>query len=61
MLITGLVEEMRRKKVKASWEYHCPSDKGRWPILQYTPYYGPICHKMVLKCLFTYLITRSII
>ena len=55
MLRTGLVEEMRRKKVKASWEYHCPSDKGRWPILQYTPYYGPICHKMVLKCFFTYL------
>ena len=44
MLRTGLVEEMRRKS---------KSHSG----IALSPYYGPTCDKMALKCLLTYLIS----
>ena len=49
MLRTGLVEERRRKNVKASWESHCPSGK-RLIAGRQSCNIPPIYDDMVLKC-----------
>ena len=38
MLRAVLVEEKRRKNLKATWEYYYPGGKDQCPISQYTPY-----------------------